>query len=376
MLLAKGCKVFTENGFTPVECLEGKTVEINCLPYSDMCSPLQYCTGVLQEAVKQNCFITKSIASNSSGFISFPLYKTTNFLCCNLTYYNRIKNPQPFTFLNTINSLNTTAPLLVRNMVVHTDFKKYGVYHDQYELAVNGIGSYLELFYQLYNSKLKEDPYQSAYKFILQTDIQSRFLQNKISKNTFLPKWDYTDNEYLREYYTPIVPYLIEPLKALSHLTGFIFSVEDDFFKLYFTRLNTDRIDTFMPSQYKNIKSIIKKRSFLNRNLSEFFKKERDASIEDYNTLITHKSIDFHKNSSRVVRHRLKNYYEDTWEVGLQLVPLKDRSAIYWNSPYINLPLEYFKDTQWYNLNSATPRLVYVESPSGLLFLVSTIGEI
>lgn len=376
MILAEGCKVFTEDGFTPIEYLEGKAVDINCLPYSDMCSPLKYCKGTLLEPMVQTCFITKSIRSNSQGFVSFPLYRTTNFLSCNLTLYSRVRGPQPFAFLNTIDSTETTAPLLVRNIIIADAFKKYGVYSEDYDIAVRGIGRYVDNFYNLYNKEQVNDTEDIGYKFILRTDINSRFLQEKISKNTFLPVWKYYDDSYLRVFYTKAIPCLEEPLKALSHLTGFIFSSEEDYFKLYFTRLDTNKLDTFMPSQYKNIKSISKKRSFLDYNLTKYYKKDRNKDIKDFNINVAHKSVDFNKRIPRVVNHRINNYYEDMWEIALQLVPLKDRSAIYWNAPYINLPLEYFKDVQWYELHSATPRLVYVESPSGLLFLVSTIGEI
>lgn len=374
MLLAAGCKVFTNEGFISIEHLDGKAVEVNCLPYSDVCAPLNYCTGVMQTADIQLCSVHKSIISNSIGYISFPLYRTTNFLCCSLTMYSKAKNPQPFAFLNTIDSLQTTAPLLVRNMVVNDSFKKYKVYDEQYNTAILSIGECLEALYTLYSGQVVTKPSQTGYKFILQTEIKSAFLKEKISKNTALPSWKYIDSPYLREYSITSIPEIAEQLKALSHLTGFIFSDEGNLFKLYFTRLDTDRFGEFMPSQLKNIRSISKKRKFFSYRLSKFFKRDRDKDIENFNIITTIKSVDFNKNSSRVIPHRIHNYFEDTWEVALKLVPLKDRSSIYWDAPYINLPLEYFKNVQWYELYSATPKLVYVESPTGLLFLVSTLG--
>jgi len=373
LILAEGCKVFTKEGFTPIEQLEGKTVEINCLPYTDIATPLKYCNGHLQEAISQTCNIYKSGKSSSTGFISFPLYRTTNFLCCNLNMYSRMKNTQAFSFLNTIDSIHTTAPLLVRNMTLHPDFIKYKVYDDQYETAVNGVSEYLYYFTELYNGNITMS-IDNGFKFILQTELNSRFLNDKISRNTLLPLWKYSDNIYLREYFIKAVPEMKDALIALSHISGFIFSVEDDLFKLYFTRFDTDKIEGFMPSQLKNINSITKKRKFLQYDLNKFFKREENKAARKYTEKLVHKSIDFHKNISRVVSSRLENYYEDMREVALRVIPLPDRSSIYWNAPYINLPLEYFSEVEWFELHSATPRLVYVESPSGLLFIVSTLG--
>jgi hypothetical protein len=57
-----------------------------------------------------------------------------------------------------------------------------------------------------------------------------------------------------------------------------------------------------------------------------------------------------------------------------RIIPLKDRKATILFPKSCWLPLSFFENITWYEVYSATPKLLFVESPSGLLFIMSTIG--
>ena len=92
MLIPAGSKLFTRNGFEPVESLEGKAVEVSSLPYYDTQIFLK------EGAEPQSVFVEKAHSSPSSGFEGMPMHPTTNFIAATPYTEKNIDLVNCFTF--------------------------------------------------------------------------------------------------------------------------------------------------------------------------------------------------------------------------------------------------------------------------------------
>lgn len=381
MIVPAGARLLTSKGFTPVEALEGETVHINCLPYFDIIPA--YCAGNGYtekgcEPVSQEVTVCKHSIESSAGFQNFPVHRLTNYLCCTIPDFRRRLPQQTWAFLNSFNSKATTAPLTIKNIQVAEDMVEYDHKHKLYNDCISSLNYYADTFIKMLEQSTSIPPLENnAHQFILKTEVNNRSLYFKIFKNCRLPKWKFYDSDNVRVYFTKELPMFTEPLKALSHISGMVFSVSEGLFKLYFTRTSSDLLGESMMMNFKKYNEVSSKYTRTEQNIKQYVELKGTnpnfKAIHDFFQRAVLHSLDFRKLSQTIIQ-KVNNKTRILHEINFRLLPLPDRNALYLDSPFTDIPVAFFPDTQWYFVHSATPRLAYVEAEDGVLYLLSTIG--
>lgn len=371
MLISEGCKLLTEKGFRPIETFDRKAVKVSSLPYFDMINTL------LHDPVIQEVFVEKAESSPSSGLEGMPLHKTTNYLCASPYTEKNIDLKESSYFLNTIQTNHAGSPAIIPNICTPKEWVTFGYKSKDYEDAVNGIAYYADAFNAIMNNNLDEINYSGVHEnfnFILKTDVNVYKVIRRATKGTRYPRWKYVDYENTRMYFTDnLYPNLNNALVSISHLIHYQFSVHDNKLKIYIPTFDLDKVSNKTITDFPRVLGVNAKRKFRNRMLAEEYNKELFEKISKVYKLMLTKGC-YPGYVPSIAKNNMDIVQMMYLPVFLRTIPLQERKATIVFPKSCWLPLSFFDNVNWYNVYSATPRLLFVESPSGILFVVSTIG--
>ncbi len=371
MLVAEGCKLYTRDGFRPVESFDGKAVEVSSLPYFDMVNSL------LHDPEPQEVYIEKKHTSSSSGLEGMPLHKSTNYLCASPYNEKDVDLLESAFFLNTIQTNHAGSPAIVPTTCVPKSWVDYTYKHKDYKEAVSGVMYYAAAFNQIMSNNLDEIEYSGSHNlcdFLLKTDVNVYKIVRLATKNARWPEWKFIDYDNTRLYFTEnTYPELNNALISISHLIRYPFSVHDNKLKVYLPTLNLDKISKRTVTDFPRVLAINAKRKFRNKMLADTFnRKQVDRLGKDYRAMLSKGCYPGYIPS--IAKYQMDIVQMMYLPPCFRIIPLKDRKATILFPKSCWLPLSFFENVTWYEVYSATPKLLFVESPSGLLFIMSTIG--
>lgn len=372
MLLAEGCKLLTRDGFRPVESFDGKAVEVSSLPYYDMINIL------LHAPEGQEVTVSKKEVSHTSGLEGMPLHRTTNFLCTSPYDEKDCDLMESAYFLNTMQTYHAGAPAIVTNNIMPENWIEYDYKHPDYQTAVDGIAYYAEGYSQISKDCLDEIEYGGEHKnydFILKTDVSVYKAIRWAVRRGRQPSWKFVDYKNTRMYFTDIDnPDLARAFATLGHLIRYQISYHDGKLKLYLPTLDLDKVGKRTLTDLTKVLLINAKRKFRNRMLQEDF---GFTSLEFLGPVMK-KMLSagcYPGYVPSLARQHMDTVQMMYLPVCFRIAPLypgRKATIVFPKSCWF--PLSYFENVQWYEVYSATPKLLFVEAPSGLLFIVSTIG--
>lgn len=372
MLVPAGLKVYTYDGYIPIEALEGKAAEISSLPYHD----LQHSIGSTEPQLVK---VTKAHSGPATGIEGMPLHPATNFLASVPSVEDSIDLVDSAYFLNSIQTYHVGVPACVTGVrVCPAQWLHYTVGPDRHRDAMAGIRYYAEGLNQALLDKLDLDAYSGEHtniKFMSTTDIYAITTARIVLKDTHLIQWKFIDYPHTRVYYKEgIEESLARAFCKVGHLIGESFAYHDGKLKWYLPTVDTDKIDKSPLSHFPAYSGVRARRTRMMDRLNN--RKTTFLSgyplWEDARKMFT-KGCWPGKLPS-VAPYIISNSSMMKLPSRLKTIPLSNRKATISVVKGRWIPLEYFNSVQWYNIYSATPKLVFVESESGMLFVLSTIG--
>jgi len=371
MFLPKGSKLYTRQGFTPIEQIEGKAVEVSSLPYYDMLNSL------LHDPVPQTITINYSHSEPSSGLEGMPMHRTTNFLCSTPYSEAFVDREESAYFLNTMQSYHVGCGAIVTNNFVPTSWLDYTYINPNYEEAVNGVAYYAAALNQLMHGGLDEIEYQGTHdntEFISKTDVNVYQMLRVATKRGRWPDWKFVDYDNTRMYFTNNeYPSLNKALIAISHLIRYPLNIHDGKLKLYLPIINLDKVGHRTVADFLKVLGINAKRKRMNADISKHLNKDSFVLLSTTFKDMFCKGA-FPGKVPSVAKSNMDTVQMMNLPINLRTIPVKGRVASITFPKSCWFPMEFFENVEWYNLHSATPKLLFVEAPTGLLFIISTIG--
>lgn len=372
MLIPSGSKLFTRNGFEPVESLEGKAVEVSSLPYYDTQIFLQ---GASEP---QSVFIEKAHSSPSGGFEGMPMHPTTNFLAATPYTEKNIDLIDSSYFLNTIQTYHAGNPAILGVRVCPPEWIEYSIHTQGYSDAVSGLVYYATGLGELLVNKLDEVEYSGEHtntQFILLTEANRARMFREVYGEGRWPTWKFIDYKNTRMYFCDgVTKNLGLAFCRISHFVQMMLIQHAGKMKLYTPTFDPNKIDKMPISHFTAMYGIRNKRRNMNADLAKYFDSSHYKGNLSSNAANMIADGCWPGPLSNQVKYLASVIQTPLLPLNFRTIPMNDGVVTVANPKSCWIPLESFDNVQWYNVYSATPKLVFVEAETGMLLLLSTIG--